>query len=285
MNTWVSLCLASGMLAAACDGVALNAAFAGAAEPAGHFPYRTVETMAAIPLRAPAPHTINVLVVSPVGHGHFPLVLFNHGYGADAQEYAGFLEKVAREGYVVAGPNYTTSDVAEQTIEARGVLDGLTSPASPQRDRTIDARRIAIMGHSLGGQTTYLLGYNSCCRDRRVKAAITIEGAEYDVPGGQFAWGGVPLLIVLGDQDPVIPATIGNTLLSRFSTAAYLLTIFGGNHSGGMDSGDPGHSAVMLSIVRFLDAYLKGSPTSLRELQTEPMSTSTRLTQVHTHTR
>jgi dienelactone hydrolase len=247
--------------------------------------FRVTSTIVAIPISKPLLHEINVLMVTPVGRGPFPLIVFIHGYGADAQEYNGFLDDIARKGYVVVGPNFSTNDVVGQTVESNSVIDRLTSPTRPAQYRLIDGRRIAVMGHSLGGQTTYLLGYNSCCRDQRIKAVITLEGAQYDVKGGKFSWSGAPLLIVLGDQDPVIPSWIGEVLLSRTRTAAYLLMIKGGNHSGGMEIGEPGHREVMKTILRFLDAYLGSSPSALRELQAEPSNRATTFTQAHTRQR
>ena len=66
----------------------------------------------------------------------------------------------------------------------------------------VDLRHIAVAGHSLGGVGVYGVTYNSCCRDPRITAALTFEGALGTFPAGRILWRGPPLLIVLGDRDP-----------------------------------------------------------------------------------
>jgi len=123
------------------------------------------------------------------------------------------------------------------------------------------------MGHSLGGLTTYEVAYNTCCRDSRILAAVAIEAPVGPFFPGTFIWTKPPVLIIQGDEDPVIPATTGQTVLAHFNTPAYLLTIFGGDHGGGMDESDPGHADAIAAIANFLDAYLKDDRRALRRLQ------------------
>jgi dienelactone hydrolase len=146
----------------------------------------------------------------PTGPGPFPTVLFNHGSGgADADHTAGLpmteaAEKLAplflKHGYAFvylfrrgqglsADQSRFMQDTLQQEEAAKGkaarqhlqfmlattdhlddVLAGLsflkTAPA-------IDAKRIAIIGHSFGGQVTLLAAE----RDNTVRAAVTFAAA------------------------------------------------------------------------------------------------------------
>jgi dienelactone hydrolase len=223
---------------------------------------------------------LDVFVVAPIGGGPFPAIVFNHGYGSNAQAYSSFLDDFARHGFVVAGPNFTSNDIAQDASAVRRTVDWLTSSPSELAPAHINRHGIAVMGHSLGGLTALAVAYNSCCRDRRIAAAIAIESPVGDLPNGTYEWSTPPLLIVLGDNDPLVPATTGPQLLSKFAGTAYLLTIPRGGHGGGMDATDPAHTAVLRTELDFLNAYLSHDPQSLRALAHDANGSHTVL---HTH--
>jgi dienelactone hydrolase len=239
--------------------------------------YRIIQTDIAIPLNDSHHDTVDTFVVTPIGRGPFPLIVFNHGLGSTAQIYATFLGEVARQGFVVAGPNFTNDDIHDDATEISRVIDGLTSAASSLAPGLVDPKHIAVLGHSFGGLTALAVTYNSCCRDRRISAALTFEGPVGDLPNGTYTWSGAPLLIVLGDHDPLVPPATGPQLFSKFRGTAYLLTIVGGDHGGGIDNTDPAHHSVLQVTLDFLNAYLKNDPTSLRMLRATPKQAHTRL--------
>jgi fermentation-respiration switch protein FrsA (DUF1100 family) len=178
----------------------------------------------------------------------------------------------------VAGPNFTSNDVHQDSIELSRAIDVLTSATSPLPRGLVDPQHIAVLGHSLGGLTALAVTYNSCCRDSRITAALTIEGPVGDLPNGSYLWSGPPLLVVLGDDDPLVPAATGRQLLSRFRGTAYLLTIVGGSHGGGIDHTDPAHNAVLRTVLEFLTAYLGHDAHALQMLRASPSTVHTRLT-------
>jgi pimeloyl-ACP methyl ester carboxylesterase len=221
---------------------------------------------------------VDVFVARPLGRGPFPLIIFNHGLGSRAQYYSPFLDELARRGFVVAGPNFTVDDVDRDGVEITRVIDRLTSSTSPLGAGVIDSRHIAVLGHSYGALTALAVTYNSCCRDKRISAAITIEGSVGTLPNGTFTWSGAPLLIVLGDNDPLVPPLTGKQLLSKFRGTAYLLTVIGGDHGGGLDNTDRAHPAVLRTILDFLNAYLEHDSNALHTLRAAPSRSHTRLT-------
>jgi carboxymethylenebutenolidase len=146
----------------------------------------------------------------PNGPGPFPAVLFNHGSGgADADHTAGFpiteaAEKLAplflKHGYAFlylfrrgqglsADQGPFMQDILRQEEAAKGKearqhlqfmlattdhLDDVMAALSFLKTApAIDAKRIAIVGHSFGGQLTLLAAE----RDNNVRAAVTFAAA------------------------------------------------------------------------------------------------------------
>jgi acetyl esterase/lipase len=159
-----------------------------------------------------AQSSMNVLVIYPREKGPLPLVIFSHGYGSDAEIYKPFLEEVARGGYVVAGPDYPETQYTVHPGQISRVIDTLKTKRNGLPHGLVDGRHIAVMGHSSGGTDVYGVTYNSCCRDPRISAAVTIEGALLPFPGGTYTWQGTPLLMVLDTNDPVIPYATGTDI-------------------------------------------------------------------------
>jgi dienelactone hydrolase len=145
--------------------------------------------------------TLRGLLWWPAGRGPFPAVLFNHGAGSpDPTKQPAILGPVfARHGYAVlylfrrgaglSADQGTNSGalmaraLAEKGQEARNVLqlqlqevelgDVLGGLAFLNSHPRVDGRRIAIAGHSFGGQLTLLAAE----QDTGVRAAVTFAAA------------------------------------------------------------------------------------------------------------
>jgi len=145
----------------------------------------------------------------PDGNGPFPAVLFNHGMGSDAGHTAGMTmaeaaEKLApvfvRHGYAFLylfrrgqGPSSDQAsyidDILKREEAARGaeasqhlklvlldtdhLQDVMAALAFLKSTPSVDSRRIAIVGHSFGGQ----LALVAVERDRTLRAAVAFDGA------------------------------------------------------------------------------------------------------------
>jgi len=146
----------------------------------------------------------------PAGHGPFPAVLFNHGSGGATagetarmpiQEAAARLAPLfTRKGYAFfypfrrgQGPSADAAPflqerlaaeegahgkVARQKLqdtlmETEQLDDVLAALAFLRSVPDIDASRVSLMGHSLGGQLTLL----AAARDQTVRAAVTFAAA------------------------------------------------------------------------------------------------------------
>jgi dienelactone hydrolase len=232
------------------------------------------------------------LLWSPAGAGPFPAVLFNHGSGSpDPSKQPLILGPVfARHGYAFLylfrrgaglsadqGPNsgaLMARALAEkgqkarnelqlqlQEVELGDVMAGLMFLRSRPE---ADGRRVAIVGHSFGGQLTLLAAE----RDTGIRAAVAFAA-------GANSWGGspelrerllvavqnirVPIFLTHAANDfSVLPGQVMAAELARLKRP-HELKIY---HAVGNTPGE-GHGAVYLDVAsweadvfRFLDAHV-----------------------------
>ena len=163
--------------------------------------------------REPTPQTVIVksgtlelkaLLWTPPGRGPFPAVLFNHGNGPAASslgtERTSLGAVFAKRGYVFlhlfrrgsglsASQGTNTFDVMSRAfttggqrarnreqmlaLEGNDFADVEAGLAYLRGSSTVDAKRIAVIGHSMGGSVTIVVAE----RDTGVRAAITFGAA------------------------------------------------------------------------------------------------------------
>ncbi len=157
---------------------------------------------------------LDVLLWRPEGEGPFPLVIYCHGTNGMAGESLYLVEALTGAGYMVAAPEFPltsreahtriaaadVSDAPEQVRDVSFVIDSLL--AEDELSPMIDADRIALVGHSLGGVTAYFATYGMQCRDPRIKASI--PGAASDPVASALANG----LGFAGIQHAPIPVPV-----------------------------------------------------------------------------
>src|SRR6266511_4052033 len=214
-------------------------------------------------------------------HGPYPMVLYSHGNNSFGAEYEALLRQWASAGYVITAPDYPLSnengpgdadpsDVENQPADAHFVIDRMLA-SSAKRSGTlshlVDAKRIGASGHSLGAITTYRLVYQTCCRDKRVKAAATMSGTAGDPPD-YFAGISTPLLAEHGDADATIPYQAEADTYAKAGPPKFFLTLVGGAHSPPYRGGDdPIPTAVARVTLDFFDRYLKNDQAALERLR------------------
>jgi dienelactone hydrolase len=228
---------------------------------------------------APAPGTKTVAL---------PLLVFVHGYDQTPSDYQQLLTAWAGAGYVVAAPAFPGTVHGAATIDSNDyrnqpadvtfvisqVLAQSATPGGPLSGR-VDPTRIGIAGHSIGAEVA--LGMlNSCCRDPRVRAAVSLAGSLQFNPGvpafplaGYFTPPPVPLLLVHGDADTMNPYNRSVSAYAAATPPKFFLTILGGDHRTPYESKpttDPSARAVVTVTTDFLDQYLKGDPSAAARL-------------------
>ncbi len=155
------------------------------------------------------------------------------------------------------------------------MLDPDQSTGDPWR-ALIDPGRIGVVGHSLGAITALGAGFNSCCRDPRIKAVVSIDGIELPYPDGVYFTGPpVPLLVVHGTADQTIPFAAGQQVYADASPPKYFLTLIGAPHTSFHQTNDPDsprkpwQPVIVGTVTDFFDYYLKGQGSALRRLASD----------------
>ena len=210
---------------------------------------------------------------APLARDTFPLLVASHGNETAATKVApDTLENLASHGYIVAsvehtgdddawyqafflenyvgltlGPNtdifgpkliYQRSKDVSFVIDAvlNGVVDHQTGIQFSHR---VDAGKIGVLGHSLGGQTSLatVTGISSqgLPPDARVKAAFMIEGTNYGLllNSSDYANARVPLLFFGNDMG----IAYDNFNAFTHSRPKYLVDVSGiSHHTGGYQS-------------------------------------------------
>ncbi|MEV6305360.1 alpha/beta fold hydrolase [Actinoplanes sp. NPDC051861] len=227
-----------------------------------------------------------------------PLIVFSHGFGQSMRAYQPLADHWAANGFVVVQPTHLDSrtlgvgpddprypDIWRIRVQdLRHVLDELDRIEAAAGVR-IDRNRIAVAGHSWGGQTASMLlgarvaGDDADFTDPRVKAGVLLAttgtggpdltpfaAEHFPFMSPEFGGMTTPALVVAGDKDQSALSTRGPdwfTDVYHLSPGPKaLLTLFGAEHSlGGIvgesvtETTDESPSRVAL-IQRITTGYL-----------------------------
>ncbi|NVD42940.1 alpha/beta fold hydrolase [Ensifer sp. HO-A22] len=259
----------------------MSSSFAEAPTQAGALP--AVVSIAPITLPSPGRGVdLHVRVSAPIAGDSLPVILFSHGNGQSLHAYGPLVEYWAAHGFVVIQPTHLDSRMLglapddprrpnfwrfrEQDLAAiLDRLDHIEGEASMIRGR-LDRSRIAVAGHSWGGQTASTLlgathpdpesGSVINRTDNRVKAGVllAVPGSGNDLTEHaartfpflypDFSTMTAPSLIVAGDQDQGGLTMRGpdwwRDAYDLSPSPKALFTVFGGEHALG---GIPGYEA------------------------------------------
>jgi dienelactone hydrolase len=213
--------------------------------------------------------------------GPFPLVIFGHGFAVTPDIYKRLLQTWARAGYVVAAPVFPLEnanapgapderDIVNQPADMSFVISSLLAASrtsSSPFDGLIDPTQIAVTGQSDGGDTALALAYNSNFRDPRVRAVISLSGAEIPGVGGfSFPPGAPPLLAAQGSADTVNPPNLTDTFFEAAQPPKFRLNLPGSEHLPPYTEAQPQLHIVEGVTLAFLDYYLKHDSGALKRM-------------------
>ncbi|MET8987325.1 chlorophyllase [Nonomuraea wenchangensis] len=263
------------------------------------------------PVVLPAPdrgEDLRVRVSAPATGRNLPVVIFSHGFGWSMDGYGPLADHWAAHGFVVVQPTHLDSRTLAlppddprtpliwrwRVADLTHVLDRLDAveAAVPGLAGRLDDDRIAVAGHSWGGQTaSMLLGARVLdaagrpgedLSDRRVRAGVLFAtpgsgGADltpfaaehFPFMNPDFTRMTTPALVVAGDQDRSALSVRGPDWFTdpyRLSPGGKsLLTLFGAEHSlggivgpGAAETTDESPARVAL-IQRLTTAYLRSA--------------------------
>ena len=201
-----------------------------------------------------------------------PLIVFGHGFALSPRPYVRLLRHWARAGYVVAAPAFpgeragapggpVRTDLINQPADVKFVIGRLLRASEATGGRlagTIDGDRIAVAGHSDGGNTALAVAYDPRFRSRRIDAAVILAGA--DLPGiapFRFPASGPPLLAVQGSADVINPPRDTARFFARAQPPKLLLTLQRSGHFAPYMTQQPQLAVVSRVTTAFLDQVFR----------------------------
>jgi dienelactone hydrolase len=213
--------------------------------------------------------------------GRHPMVLFAGGAPGEPSEYAPLLQAWAVAGYVVVAPAFPVSsyagpddvaytDLPRQSGDLRFVLQRvLHLDADEAGIPDLDASRVAVAGHSLGGQTALSL-VAKCCRTSRVDVALVLAGVTNAPDGPSLRKVRGPVLFVHSRNDRAVPYEPTRDTCATVSGWKRMLTVedvrgLPAHVEPYVGSGESS-AIVRPATVDFLDGYLRGDAAARRRL-------------------
>ncbi|MDR3691678.1 MAG: alpha/beta hydrolase [Fimbriimonas sp.] len=232
---------------------------------------------------------ISVSIWNPKGEtGPAPLVLFSHGFHGSSNQSKFLTSALADHGYLVVAPEHSDSSMYRHGA----ITDGLgefkqgstwtdrshedrvkdfrkligAMKADPHWSRAVDWKKVAIVGHSLGGYTALGIGGAwPTWRIADVKAVIALSPfcAPY-VQHKTLSHLQAPVMYQGGTRDFGITPTVikGGAAFDSTPSPAYYVELEGAGHFAWTDLNRRYQPSIVHYCEAFLDRYLRGDITA-----------------------
>ncbi|MEX2245204.1 MAG: dienelactone hydrolase family protein [Dehalococcoidia bacterium] len=173
----------------------------------------------------------------------YPLIVFAHGLASSRVQSTTYTRHLASHGYVVAAPDFPLTkagapggprllDLVNQPADVSFVIDSLLSFSETEGhplEGAVDAERIGLTGHSLGGFTTLLAVYGPN-RESRIDAALALSASGCYIDEGDTANVVVPIMLMTGSDDLIVPAPGNRRAYELAQPPRFWVELVGGGH-------------------------------------------------------
>lgn len=162
----------------------------------------------------------------------FPLVIALHGMGGDENSYltvygqGAIKTEAEKRGYIVACPKGRKPASMYVGDAEKDVMDVL---AEVRRAYNIDADRIYLTGHSMGGFGTWSVAMNH----PEVFAALAPVSGGANTPTRMSKIAHIPQIVVHGDADPTVPVERSRVMVEigkKLGAEIKYIEVRGGDH-------------------------------------------------------
>jgi len=176
--------------------------------------------------------------------GPFPIVAYAHGLTSRGLPARFMAEHLASHGYIVVAPLFpltrgdapggpTVADITNQPGDLAFVMDEVAQ--HPDFAMSVDTQHRGIMGFSAGGLTVVLAAYHPVLHIPGIQAAVAQSPAVTCLLGPAVYSRPLPMLIVTGTADELVPAREPELAFVRAPAPVILAELLGGTHSGLMN--------------------------------------------------
>ena len=170
---------------------------------------------------------------TPIATGIFPLITFGHGFVMTWSAYQNFWEMLVPEGYIVVFPTTEgglSPNHADFGEDLRFLITKIQgSGAGTSVPQTSVGITSAIMGHSMGGGSSFLAAENNTV----ITTMVSFAAANTN-PSSIFAAQNisVPVLLLSGSNDCVTPPLQHQDIMYDSAASAYKTQVYvtGGGH-------------------------------------------------------
>jgi predicted dienelactone hydrolase len=175
-----------------------------------------------------------------------PLVVYSHGFMSFHQEGQYLTRFLASHGYTVVSVDYPLTnffapgkpklaDVVNQPGDVSFLIDTMLKRNSDKSDalfNTIDPKKIAVDGVSLGGMTSTLVAFHGKVFDKRITAAISTAGPASMFTASFFASNNIPFMMIGGDGDAMVSYEKNAANIPQKKPGSILVTLKNASHAG-----------------------------------------------------
>lgn len=209
-----------------------------------------------------------------------PAVAFGHGFVQPPSQYSSTLSHLASHGYIVIAPASALElipshqQLADDLRQCLTFLEAETINQNSPWSGKVDAGRLGMIGHSMGGGAAIL----AAAVESRIKVLATLSAADTRPSSLAVAPSViVPSLFIVGDADTYIPPEESLAIYDAMAVPRVAIRIDGGFHCGFVDNAIPGCddggitrteqlAAIWPRLVSFLNLYLMQMPEARDEL-------------------